>query len=111
MFLYTKTNRTPFVPSQIKELMMNNITKYKKTFSKFHLEQAEEYETHNIVVIIQYKNIRGSQISLSIPIYKFREPSQLFKILLSKGFPLPNDGHDFCAVLSEYKFSKTVLLS
>lgn len=42
MFLYTKTNRTPFVPSQIKELMMNNITKYKKTFSKFHLEQAEE---------------------------------------------------------------------
>ena len=90
---------------------MNNITKYKKTFSKFHLEQAEEYETHNIVVIIQYKNIRGSQISLSIPIYKFREPSQLFKILLSKGFPLPNDGHDFCAVLSEYKFSKTVLLS
>lgn len=111
MLLYTKINRTPFVLPQTKELTMNNITKYKKTFSKFHLEQAEEYETHNIVVIIRYKNIRGSQISLSIPIYKFREPSQLFKILLSKGFPLPNNGHDFCAVLSEYKFSKTVLLS
>ena len=92
---------------------MTNIKKFNKMASKGLLLQAEEYETNNIVVIIRFENIRGSWISITIPIMKFRDPMQLYKILLSKGFPFPGDlnEQEFCSDLSKYEFMKTSLLS
>ena len=92
---------------------MANVKKIEKMVRKGLLLQAEEYETNNIVVTIRFNNIRGSWISITIPIMKFRNSIQLYKILSSKGFPFPRDydTQDFCRDLSQYEFMKTSLLS
>ncbi len=92
---------------------MTNIKKFNNMASKGLLLQAEEYETNNIVVIIRFENIRRNRISITIPIMKFRDPMQLYKILSSKGFPFPSDydTHDFCLEFSQYEFMQTSLLS
>lgn len=92
---------------------MANIKKFDKMARKNLLLQAEEHETGNIVVILRFQNIRESWTSLTIPIMKFRNPPQLYKILVSKGFPFPSNYEplDFCRDLSQYEFMKTSLLS
>lgn len=82
-----------------------------KMIRKNLLLQAEENETHDFVIIMKFKNVRGSKTSITIPINKFKNPAQLYALLTSKGFSFPNDGKEFCNELSHCKFSKTVLLS
>ena len=92
---------------------MANIKCFENMVRKNLLLQAEEYETNNIVVIIRFQNIRKSWVSLTIPIMQFRTPEQLYKILISKGFPFSKDCNigGFCCELSQYEFMKTSLLS